>query len=80
MTIDEREDGCHVCFMHDWSGVGVSVTNAIERLATAVHREACGIADQQAPRTRGMRAWFARHSAARAQPPNLDPARFHLYL
>ncbi len=79
MTVDQREDGCHVCFMHDWSGMGVSVTNAIERLATAVYREVRAIAEQQAPRARGMRSWFRRHPAARAQPAALDPARFHFY-
>ena len=79
MTVDQRKDGCHVCFIHDWNGVGVSDTNAIELLATAVHREARAIAGQQAPGARGMRAWFARHPAARAQPPSLDSARFQFY-
>jgi hypothetical protein len=47
MTIDEQADGWHVCFMHRWGSRGVSVTNAIEELATAVYREASDIAVQQ---------------------------------
>lgn len=79
MTVDEHEDGWHVCFMHDWNSAGVSVTNAIARLATAVHREACAIAEQQAPKTSGLRALLTGWRAARTQPPGPDPARFHFY-
>jgi len=79
MTVDEHEDGWHVCFMHDWNSAGVSVTNAIERLATAVHREACVIVERQAPKTSGMRALLTGRQAARTQPSGPDPARFHFY-
>jgi hypothetical protein len=36
VTIDEQADGWHVCFIHHWGSHGLSVTNAIEKLATAV--------------------------------------------
>lgn len=79
VTIDERGDGWHVCFMHDWNSVGVSVTNAVERLASAACREARAMAEQQAPKARGTRAWSARQAAARGRPPGPGPARFHFY-
>ncbi len=79
MTVDVQEDRWHVCFMHNWGGVGVSVTNAIERLATAVHREACAIAEQQAPKAIGIRAWLTRLGAGRRRTVPLAPDRFHFY-
>jgi hypothetical protein len=60
MTVDAREDGWHVCFMHDAGSPGMSVTNAIELLASAVYRVACAIAEAETPRGRG----FARGSVA----------------
>ena len=77
MTVDEQADGLHVCFMHDWNTVGVSVTNAIQQLATAVYREACALAEEQMPQASGIRAWLARRSATRG--PSLDPNRFRFY-
>lgn len=59
--------------------MGVSVTNAIERLATAVYREACAIAEQQAPKTNGIRAWLTRLGALREGMAPLAPDRFHFY-
>ena len=79
VTVDEQDDGWHVCFMQDWNTPGVSVTNAIERLATAVHREACAVAERQASApSRALRGWLARRRAAR-EPAALAPGRFHFY-
>lgn len=79
MTVDVQEDRWHVCFMQDWGSVGVSVTNAIDRLATAVYREACAIAEQQAPKANGIRAWLTRLGALRGGTAPLAPDRFHFY-
>jgi hypothetical protein len=40
VTIDEQDDGWHICFTQDSGPESGSVTNAVERLATAVYREA----------------------------------------
>lgn len=72
MTIDEQKDGLHVCFMHRWDTGGISVTNAIEALATAVYREARALAEQSAP------DWIGR-LLGKKKSPSLDPARFHFY-
>ena len=77
VTVDERADGLHVCFMQDWNTVGVSVTNAIQQLATAVYREACALAEQQRPQASGIRAWLARRPATRGA--GLDPGMFRFY-
>jgi hypothetical protein len=79
MTVDAREDGWHVCFMHDAGSPGMSVTNAIELLASAVYREACAIAEAGIPQARGLRAWFGRGRLSRQPPARLDPRRFHFY-
>lgn len=79
MTVDEQEDGLHVCFMHDANSVGVSVTNAIERLATAVYREACALAERQASATGGVCGWLGRRRTAQARAARLAPERFHFY-
>jgi hypothetical protein len=73
MTVDERADGRHICFMHKWGSSGISVTNAIEHLATAVYREACTIAAGQSVARSG---WLGRLMGRR---PTLDPAQFHFY-
>jgi hypothetical protein len=74
MTVDEQADGRHICFMHKWGSPGISVTNAIEPLATAVYREACAIAAGQ-PATRS--GWLERLMGRK--PALMDPARFHFY-
>lgn len=79
VTVDEQDDGWHVCFMHDWESVGVSVTNAIGRLATAIHREACALAEQQGTTSGGVRAWLERRRAVRARAVMLAPDRFYFY-
>jgi hypothetical protein len=79
MTVDEREDGWHVCFMHDSGSPGMSVTNAIELLASAVYREACAIAEAETPQANGLRAWFGRGRVSRQPSALLDPRRFHFY-
>jgi hypothetical protein len=79
VTADEQDDGWHVCFMQDANNVGVSVTNAIERLATAVYREACALAEQQASASGGVRGWLARRRAGRARAAMPVPERFHFY-
>ena len=80
VTVDEIEDGWHVCFMQDWDSPGVSVTNAISRLATAFFREANAIAEQQMQHSgkKGLRALFARWTTHK-HAPLLDPDRFHFY-
>jgi hypothetical protein len=79
MSVDEREDGWHVCFMHDWRVGGGSVTNSIERLATAVYREAHAIGASQAPPIKGVLAFFERWQEGRKRAAMLDPGRFHFY-
>ena len=46
VTVDRVDGVWHVCFMQDWRHVGVSVTNAIEELASAVYREALALAEE----------------------------------
>jgi hypothetical protein len=79
ITVDAREDGWHVCFMHDAGSPGASVTNAIELLATAVYREACAIAGAGTSQARGLRAWFGRGRLPRQRTALLDPWRFRFY-
>ena len=78
VTVDERDDGWHVCFMQDWGTPGPSVTNNIEHLATAVYREACAIAEQRASSAGGTRGWVGR-VRSRLSWSKPDPARFHVY-
>jgi len=75
MTTDEQADGWHICFTHLWGSPGISVTNAIERLATAVYREANAITAQS--RRLGSRRSMGRLLSPKPSP--LDPARFHFY-
>lgn len=79
VTAEEQPDGLHVCFMHDWNSVGVSVTNAIECLATAIRREAFALAGQQALAAGGARGWLGRRGVAGARAAMLEPERFHSY-
>jgi hypothetical protein len=75
MTVDQQVDGWHVCFMQHWASHGLSVTNAIERLATVVHREACAIAERTTPR--GPSRWLVR--LLDLKQPRVAPDRFHFY-
>jgi hypothetical protein len=77
MTIDEQADGWHVCFMQHFGSPGVSVTNAIEKLASAVYREACAFAARQSSRRAGTSVWIGRLLGRK--PALLDPGRFHFY-
>jgi hypothetical protein len=79
MTIDEPLDGWHVCFMQDSGPESGSVTNAIERLATAVYREACAITEQRMPKAGGISELFARRRSRRERAKLLDPGRFNFY-
>jgi hypothetical protein len=47
--------------------------------STAVHREACAIAEQQAPKAFGLRGWLARLGPGRGRTVRLAPDRFHFY-
>ncbi len=77
ITADQQEDGWHVCFMHDWNSPGMGVTNAIERLATALYREAA--AGRWPPAKRRWSAWLA-HRLVRPKPAVAPyPGRFHFY-
>jgi hypothetical protein len=80
VTVDEIEDGWHICFMQDGGSPGVSVTNAIGRLATAFFREANAIAEQQLQHggKKGLRAWYARWTRHK-HAPLLNPDLFHFY-
>ena len=77
LTIDQQVDGWHVCFMQHWNSQGISVTNAIERLASAIYREACAIAERQ-PKLEEPRNWFTRPRGHKVSAP-LNPTRFHFY-
>lgn len=77
VTAEAAGDGLHVCFADDADWGGLSVTNAVERLGTAVHREACAAA-AGAPRGRRP-GTFARLRAALGGGPAVPPGRFHVY-
>jgi hypothetical protein len=77
MTTDEQADGWHICFTHTWGSRGISVTNAIERLASAVYREASAFAAQQPSGRVGPGLWIGRLLGRK--PALLDPGRFHFY-
>lgn len=79
MTVDEQEDGWHICFMQDGKSTGISVTNAIERLATAVYREACTLAEQSLPAPSGWQRWLPGGRAARVKAATPLPSQFHFY-
>ena len=80
MTVDRVDGVWHVCFMQDWRHVGVSVTNAIEELASVVYREALTLAE--ACRAAEMPGW--RRRLDRVVPvgwrrPALSPGMFRFY-
>ncbi|WP_159013941.1 hypothetical protein [Acidisoma sp. S159] len=77
MTVDAQVDSWHVCFTHRWGSPGISVTNAIERLATAVYREASAIAAQ--PSSGRVGPGFRIGRLLGRKPALLDPGRFHFY-
>lgn len=64
--------------MHDWGSVGISITNAIDRLATAIYREARALAEQAAA-SDGMRGWLRQRRTVWAKKAILVPERFHFY-
>lgn len=45
VTVDELEDGWHICFMHDPSNYNTGIVGVFERLATVIYREARQIAE-----------------------------------
>lgn len=77
VTVDELEDGWHVCFMQDAGHPSPSVTNTIERLAAAVLREARSIAEHQRPT--GLLASLRRLWPAKPGLAEPSPDRFHFY-
>ncbi|TDH62397.1 hypothetical protein E2C06_12380 [Dankookia rubra] len=74
ITVDELDDGWHVCFMQDPSHTSPSVVNVFERLATAVFREAKQIAAGQ--EATGLLERIGRLVRPRPAP---SPDRFHFY-
>ena len=80
VTVDRVGGVWHVCFMHDWSHVGVSVTNAISELASVAYREALTLAE--AGRAAEMPGW--RRGLGHVVPvgwrrPALSPGMFRFY-
>lgn len=73
VTVDELDDGWHVCFMQDPSHPSPSIVNEFERLATAVFREAKQITARQAAGLLGRIGNLVRPR------PALSPDRFHFY-
>lgn len=80
VTVDRVGGVWHVCFMQDWSHVGVSVTNAIEDLASVVYREALALAEaRQAAEVPGWRRGLGRVVPAGLRRPALSPGSFRFY-
>jgi hypothetical protein len=78
VAVDEQEDGWHICFMQDSNSLSGSVTNVIERLATAVYREACANAEQRLPKTGGLSKVVCPEPRT-ARPARRSQSRFHFY-
>ncbi len=80
VTVDRVDGVWHVCFMQDWRHVGVSVTNAIEELASVVYREALVLAEErQAAGMPGWRRRLGRVVPAGWRRPVLGPGAFRFY-
>jgi hypothetical protein len=80
VTVDRVDGVWHVCFMHDWSHVGVSVTNAICELASVVYREALTLAEARwAAEMPGWRRGLGRVVPAGWRRPALSPSSFRFY-
>ena len=78
ITVDQQEDGWHICFMQDWSSPGAPVAHMIAELASVIYREACATAGQPAPAS-GFSGWLAQRLVRRSSTTVLDPGRFHFY-
>ena len=79
VTVDHVDGVWHVCFMHDWSHVGISVTHAIEELAGAVYREALAQAELRRASRRGVWGWLGRHVPGWMRVPAASARSFCFY-
>ncbi len=80
VTVDRVDGVWHVCFMHDWGHVGVSVTNAISSLASVVYLEALALAEaRRAAEVPGWRRGLGRVVPAGWRRPALSPGSFRFY-
>jgi hypothetical protein len=78
VTVDEQDDGWHICFTQDSGPESGSVTDAIEHLANAVYREDCAIVEGRVPRARPS-GWRLLRGMCRRRRGVIDPYRLHFY-
>ena len=60
VTVSVRDDAVHVCFMQDWSHVGVTVPDVFVDLANLVYWEALEQAELARAGRGGVRGWLGR--------------------
>ena len=79
VTFDAQADGWHICFMQDSGNSKGSVTNEIERLATAVYGEACANGGPWMPKKIGLFGWLRPRLKRKRPAVVVDPCRLHFY-
>jgi hypothetical protein len=83
VTVSGRDGVWHVCFMQDWTHVGVEVSEVFQDLANSFYRHALMQAAVQADLRRatwsGVRGWLGRLTPRRWRGAALRPGSFRFY-
>jgi hypothetical protein len=83
VTVSGRDGVWHVCFMQDWTHVGVDVSEVFQDLANSFYRHAMMQAAVQADLQRatwsGVRGWLGRLTPRRLRGAALRPGAFRFY-
>ena len=83
VTVSGRDGLWHVCFMQDWTHVGVDVSEVFQDLANSFYRHALMQAAVQADLQRamwsGVRGWLGRLTPRRLRGAALRPGLFRFY-
>ncbi len=79
VTVSGRDGVWHVCFMQDWTHVGVGVPEVFEDLANSVYQQALLQAGLRRAARGGVRGWLGRLVPHGLRGAALRPGSFRFY-
>jgi len=79
VTVSGRDGVWHICFMQDWTHVGVGVSEVFEDLANSVYHQALLQAGLRRAARGGVRGWLGRLVPHGLRGAALRPGSFRFY-
>ena len=79
VTVSGRDGVWHICFMQDWTHVGVDVSEVFQDLANSVYQQALLQAEVERAARCGVRGWLGRLVPRGLRGAALRPGSFRFY-